>query len=642
MPRRPSTLLVSAPWASTARPSLAVGTLTAAARRAGFPCEGEYLNLDFCARIGADSYELFSETPGLFGLGEHLFAVDVFGAAALDSDRWLATVVGPDRCASLRELRDGVIPEALDGWTRRLLDRAPDVVGFSCTFNQVMPSVALARRLKLARPELRVLLGGACVHGAMGSAYASVFDFVDHVFTGEADHSFVELLMRLHDPGRGALADIPGVTTGGRLAGAASPSAELDSLPVPEYADYFSQREATPGRGDSLAAVSSIPYESSRGCWWGQKSHCAFCGLNNAGMTYRKKSDDRVVAEIIELSRRYHSCQLMAADNILDFHAYDSLLRRLAATPAQLDLFYEIKANLRRADVESLAAAGVRWVQPGIESFASRTLSTMHKGISALQNVQTIKWLAEHGIAPSYNILVGFADEQDADFDEQLYLIERCMHLPPPSGPATIAQVHRFSPFFTDPEAHGIGAIRAESYYEHIIPRALLAPEEFAYFFARDLPEDGPTLRNLPRLNAALARWRAGDRRLHATLGAGFIAVRRVADGLTRQLVLSPAASLALALTDQLRPWQLVVERLTRCGLDAPAARAELEADGLCVVMGGRMLSVVPFERPVQERRLQEWVTRWFGPQAALATPGTRLLVLTSDDTAGCTAASMG
>src|SRR5262249_46314072 len=86
---RPKTLLVSMPWASAGRPSLAVGVLAGALDRAGLPCETAYPCLDLCAELGAESYELFAGTPWLFPLGEHLFAVDLFGCDALRSDEYL-------------------------------------------------------------------------------------------------------------------------------------------------------------------------------------------------------------------------------------------------------------------------------------------------------------------------------------------------------------------------------------------------------------------------------------------------------------------------------------------------------------------------------------------------------------------------
>ena len=34
--------------------------------------------------------------------------------------------------------------------------------------------------------------------------------------------------------------------------------------------------------------------EGSRGCWWGEKHACAFCGLNGRVNVYREKSPEKL------------------------------------------------------------------------------------------------------------------------------------------------------------------------------------------------------------------------------------------------------------------------------------------------------------------------------------------------------------
>ena len=73
-----------------------------------------------------------------------------------------------------------------------------------------------------------------------------------------------------------------------------------------------------------------------------------------------------------------------------------------------MELFYEVKANLKKAQVRLLRDAGVRVIQPGIESFSSNVLARMRKGVKGLQNIQLLKWCKEFGITPHWNLLWGF------------------------------------------------------------------------------------------------------------------------------------------------------------------------------------------------------------------------------------------
>ena len=156
---------------------------------------------------------------------------------------------------------------------------------------------------------------------------------------------------------------------------------DMDALPTPDYDDYF---EALRASTLSTLIRPGLLAESSRGCWWGEKSHCTFCGLNGTGMKYRSKSPERVLTELAELSRRYGVNGIQFVDNILDMSYFRTMLPRLAAEGGRYALFYETKANLKREQVKLLAEAGVRWIQPGIESLDDNVLRLIGKGNSTL------------------------------------------------------------------------------------------------------------------------------------------------------------------------------------------------------------------------------------------------------------------
>jgi ribosomal peptide maturation radical SAM protein 1 len=624
VPAKPSIVLVCLPWAASTRPSLGLGLLVAHARQRGFPCRAEYLNLDFAAAFGPEAYELMASHDELFALGEHVFAVDLFGRKALRAeaflDRFFADGPGDGRAAALLDpeaivaARDVLVPDALERYTERILATDPDVVGMTCVFNQVLPSLALARRLKLAKPGLRVLLGGSCVHGRMGETYASSFpDLVDHVFTGEADQAFpalLEALSRGKDP-----SGIPGVTTGGSLKAPAELFRGLDDLPVPHYDDFFAARREL---GRRLPERFDLVFESSRGCWWGQKSHCTFCGLNNEGMAYRMKSADRIIAELIALSGRHRCLDFEAADNILPQEAYRTLLPRLAESGADFRFLYEIKANITRDDAGILARAGVRWVQPGVESFSDHVLQLMRKGSTGAQNIQLLKWLQEAGVTPYYNILVGFPGETAADFEEMLELLPALFHLTPPvRNRSALVSVHRFAPFFNQPERWGIEAVRPAWYYRYLIPPGRAPAGDFAFFFDRKVPRNAPVHRYRERLDVLLGKWVASRIQLRASLGPGFISILKTRAGRSREIAnLSGLDAAVFLLCDrQTGPASIARElAATHPELTEPAiagSLASLVRQRLLVQCGDRWVGVVPFDRFHGSAELDAWRRKW-------------------------------
>jgi ribosomal peptide maturation radical SAM protein 1 len=523
--------------------------------------------------------------------------------------------VEPD---ALHLLRDRDVPAYLSAATETVLDTGPDVVGFTCTFNQVLPSLALAHRLKAARPDLTILLGGACVHGSMGTAYRSAFpDIVDYVFTGEADTSFPDWLQAFADgdPNR----PIPGVA-GPHGDRPAAMTHDLDRLPVPDFCGYFDRRALLEGAGHALASVRHLPYESSRGCWWGQKHHCTFCGLNNEGMLFRRKSPARVVAELEQLASTHGITSFMASDNILDFHAYRDLLDRLAASPVEYDLFYEIKANVRRADIAALRRAGVWRVQPGIESFSDHVLALMRKGVTALANVQLLKWLQEHGVHVDYNVLVGFPGETAADYENQIRLLRHLSHLPPPNGSAVTVRVDRFSPFYDEPGHLGVVDIRAAEQYRYLIPPDVLDPDRFAYFFDRDESEVRRFSGYIDEIGAIIAAWKHGSSHRRARLGTGFIEIQSWTDGVMHRRVLRGIESAAFVLADSHIGRTALIERLSAVDgrVEATAAIDRLVAEDVLLADGDRVLALVPYATPHTDEQLHAWLAR----EVPMATVG--------------------
>ncbi len=623
MVAKPRVVLACLPWAASTRPSLGLGLLVATARRSGFPCHAEYLNLDFAATFGPEAYELIASHDELFALGEHVFAVDLFGRTALRSDAFLdrfyasesgedaADLVSPD---DILAARDVLVPDALDRYVTRILDRAPDVVGMTCVFNQVLPSLALARRLKLANPRLIVLLGGSCVHGKMGETYAKAFpDLVDHVFTGEADQSFPTLLEAVArgEPPSG----IAGVTSNGALPAPAPLIQELDALPIPCYDDFFGARA---GLGNRLPERFDLVFESSRGCWWGQRSHCTFCGLNNEGMAYRMKSPDRVIQELVSLSEAHHCLDFEAADNILPQAAYRTMLPRLAESGTDFRFLYEIKANITRDDAGMLARAGVRWVQPGVESFSDHVLRLMRKGSTGAQNIQLLKWLQEAGVTPYFNLLVGFPGESDADYEEVIELLPALFHLTPPvRNRSCMVSVHRFAPFFNEPERWGIEGVRPAWYYRHLIPSRRAPAADFAFFFDRTIPRDAPVHRHKENLDRVLARWTTSKSQVKASLGPGFISILRTRGSRSvSATTLSGLEAQVFLLCDRQTSVASIARELQGAGIDTTEEEITgileaLRSKRLVVHCGDRWVGVVPFDRFHTIAELEAWRERW-------------------------------
>ncbi len=219
--------------------------------------------------------------------------------------------------------------------------------------------------------------------------------------------------------------------------------------------------------------------------------HCTFCGLNGATMAFRSKSAPRALDELTHLATTYPGCDIQVVDNILDLNYFKTLLPDLAARKLNVSLFYETKSNLKKDQVRLLRDSGVLTIQPGIESFSSKVLKLMKKGVSGLQNIQLLKWCKEIGVEPIWYFLMGFPGESPEDYFEMASLSARVCHLPKPSG-VNVVRLDRFSPNFNQSGQLGFTKLRPLPFYEFLYDLPEAARYNLAYYFAYDykVPQD--------------------------------------------------------------------------------------------------------------------------------------------------------
>jgi ribosomal peptide maturation radical SAM protein 1 len=619
MTRPARIVLVDMPFGSIFRPPLGVGLITAQLEAAGLPCRALFLNFVLARAMGFSAYETIAGFKGFqTQIGEWLFAEACwrrdFGP---DEDELLERCRSEldalpdiaDRVAYLRRVRHEVVPAFLEESYRRIVaGGAPAVVGFSCMFFQTVAALALGRLLRERHPDIRLVYGGACFHGEMGEELFRATPWIDAVSTGEADAVIVplfEALVRRDTPRD--LESILARDRDGRVVAGPPPrpitAAELDRLPDPDFDGFFAAaREAGVYDDPGWQERSIVHYEASRGCWWGQKKHCTFCGLNGAGMAFRERSPERVLATLRNLAARYRVHTLHATDNILAMSYFRTLLPRLTEQPVVSDgrpvtLFFEVKANLTRAQVQQLRAAGVSRIQPGIESLATGLLERFDKGVTALQNVFLLKCCAEHDVTPLWNFLIRAPGETRADYEQMERWIPLLVHLRPPSSAVIPVECHRFSPYFSRREQY-VEDVRPAGWYRSLFPEDRFDLAKVAYYFEvswKDTLGD-PAYDRVTELVAGWrARWlAAGDppRLVLVETSAEQVELVDTRSGaLVRWRLSAVASAIYRELADPISPRQIAA----RTGLPEPAVRAELDdlvLQGLVLVEGERFLGL--------------------------------------------------
>jgi ribosomal peptide maturation radical SAM protein 1 len=489
--------LLSMPFPVLNQPSMALGLLKPALREAGLSVKTLYPCLWFAEEVGLDAYVAICDSKQEFLVGEWIFAEAAFPDFHPDLDTYLERVLSaPVSRGLLKKSRFSGDPrsalmearQAAKGFIERVaarvLELRPRIVGCTSTFTQHCASLALLRKIRELAPGIVTVMGGANCEGEMGVSARRNFPWVDFVVSGEGELLFPKLCQGILEHGRNVPAQsMPhGIIGEAQLRmppGAPAPRASvsrMDTTPVPDFDDYFEEIHASPLKPFIFPGLAM---ETSRGCWWGKKHHCTFCGLNGGNMDFRSKSANRVISELEGLSTKYGIRKFNIVDNIMDLAYIQDLAPRITSdTP--YTLFFETKVNLKRSQMERIAAAGIRRLQPGVESMHDEILRLVDKGTTALQNIQLLKWAREIGIFITWNFLWDVPGEQDAWYGEMAEWLPWVTHLQPPG--VDRIQFHRFSPYYQRPASFGL-VLEPYPLYSHVYP---LAPEELgglAYYF---------------------------------------------------------------------------------------------------------------------------------------------------------------
>lgn len=617
-PPGPRVAFVVMPWAEIRWAAIGVSILQSALKADGLESDVIYLNLDFAEATGSLVYNrIGAASPKTSLAGDWLFersANDLDAAHRYVADVLMTQEADFFDIATIFEMGQvrAICSQFLDAAAAHPVWEHYDVVGLTSTFQQNVPVVELARRIKEHQPEITTIMGGGNCEGPMGRALLDSFSTIDYVFQGDAESTFARFVRDL----RGAhnqrhwvenhpfWSSRSETTSDGRGVVRSDAVENMDDVPQPVYSDFYERlQHRRPGLG-GLPTDTAIPVETSRGCWWGEKKHCTFCGLNGLTMSFRSKSPDQAFRELTNLveqhgagpKRRTH---VLVVDNILDYRYFNDLLPTIAASDLRVTLHYEVKANLRYDQLELLRSAGVYHLQPGIESMSDHLLETMRKGTTRLRNIQTLKWCMELGIDVSWNYLHGFPGESDEDYLDLPELFSLIPHLAPPEH-VGLARADRFSPFQATPDVFEIRKLVHEVAYDHVYPSL---PHEvradLAYFFSMD---HGVALASddvIGRVRQSASTWSKehSDARLEATWTADRLTVRdeRPTWGRSQGLVtLDPEESSVLVALDKMHSLSALERELPTPV--APRRVAEIAADmverGLVIKMGETYLGL--------------------------------------------------
>lgn len=487
-----------------------------------------YLNHDFAHYIGTELYENITDSFEHLnsGLGDWFFREVAFPFAENNTGDYFARYYPAPSEETLmfksfiQEKRNGVDEYLIRLMKAYGLDQA-NLVGFTSMFSQNVACFAMAKKIKDANRDVIIAMGGANCESPMGEEIVRNIHQIDFVFSGPALKSFPAFLRTLLDP----------IESGGRKINGLFSRANGPTMPIYQAANstaaplgqpltvlgqtsaVLAPAHASPPNhlaagviGEELDINTDIPldyapflktlaekfpnnevdpvllFETSRGCWWGEKAHCTFCGLNGATMAYRQMAPEKALKQFDWLFSYVSQCRRYnCVDNIMA-KEYLKEVFPFVHPPSTVHLFYEVKADLSEEDLQTLSQARVKIIQPGVESLATSTLKLMKKGTNVFQNLSLLKNCLIYDVCPEWNLLVGFPGEGEETYKKYLRDLPSLMHLPPPHGVFPV-RFDRYSPYFVKAKEYELD-LRPLDFYEMTYPFDSAALANLAYYFS--------------------------------------------------------------------------------------------------------------------------------------------------------------
>ncbi len=487
--------LISTPWPLYNRPSIQLGTLKAYLRSIypAMQVETQHVYLKLAQSIG---YRQYHEISKRTWLAETVYAALLYPERLQQIEKFFNQESGRKsvlKAAGFESITAGVKKISDDfincwNWDDYLL------AGFSVSLCQLTSALYFIKRIKEKFPKLIIVIGGSTFSGSATGDFFKLFPEVDAVINGEGELPFSQLIAYLLK--LPSLADIPpikGLSTPEAAKDHKVPAGfqqmtSLNALPPPDYDDYFNLLRSFDSQN---AFFPVLPVETSRGCWWRQSSvsdkttpkmpgraaGCAFCNLNLQWEGYRTKAPSQVVDEINHLTDKHQTLSVSMMDNVLPWNASTEVFAKLDRLKKDLRLFSEIRATTSWAELMVMGKAGMQEVQIGIEALSTPLLKKLHKGTSAIQNLEIMKNCETLGIENISNLILYFPGSDERDVALTLQSIEFAL----PYRPLKTAAfwLGRGSPVWCNPKAYGIRAVFNHPNWAVLFPRKICRNLEF-------------------------------------------------------------------------------------------------------------------------------------------------------------------
>lgn len=307
----------------------------------------------------------------------------------------------------------------LDLLFEHLLSEKPEILALYTnlmTKLNVLKIIRFVKETEGLKNTLIVLGGPEVTHSA-----ANFLNFgADVIVIGEGEETMLEVALAFQNKSR--FSDVNGIAFSDQR-GAVIKTKErekrkdLDELPMPdrEAIDLKLYLDAW----KSFHGKNAISVSTMRGCPY----TCKWCSRAVYGLSYRRRSPEKVVEELRWIQEKYRPDSLWFVDDV--FTVSHKWMREFASAlkTSGIKIPYECISRADRLNeeiIDLLKETGCFRVWIGAESGSQSVIDAMDRRVSVLKTREMIQLAKAKGIEAGTFIMLGYPGETEADIEETI------------------------------------------------------------------------------------------------------------------------------------------------------------------------------------------------------------------------------
>jgi anaerobic magnesium-protoporphyrin IX monomethyl ester cyclase len=290
-----------------------------------------------------------------------------------------------------------------------LLEKQPDVIGFSILQANRWGGIEIAKIAKQINPEVKIVFGGI-TPTFLWKHFLTHFPEIDYIVMGEGEYTFLHLVRSIEKGEDEHIGNIRGIAykKDGKVVRTkpAPYIQELDQLPVP--ATYFEYQHLS----------------FTRGC----PGNCTFCGSPKFwGHKVRFHSVDYFVEELELLYKKGINFFYFSDDTFsVNKKRVIQICKKILKKNLKISWNAISRVNYMSEEVISwMRKAGCIQISYGIESGSEKIRTSLNKKITTHEIQKTFDVTLKYGILPRAYFIYGSPGENRKTIQESIDLIKR-------------------------------------------------------------------------------------------------------------------------------------------------------------------------------------------------------------------------